>query len=1426
MNAPSSRALGALFAALVLLSSAPAQTSSPAPKPRGIPEALKGWEQWATWDDKFRDCPPFYTDGKARQCFWPSRLGLQADKTGARFELHLTAYAETWIPLPGGTDAWPAEVKANGNTLPVLERNGLPAVRVVPGNWKVEGTYRWAEMPQRLVLPKEIGILALSIDGKTIDAPVWDASGTLWLKRDGSTEETDKDFISGKVHAQLEDGIPLWWRVEIDLVVSGKSREEEFGHIIPEGWKIATAEGPLPMAIDDSGQLKVQVRAGKWTLKVEAFRSDNPKEIKYAAGVTPATPDQLVAFQARPDFRLVEVTGAPSIDVSQTTFPERWRALPVYRWETKGALKLEERQRGMGQLKPAGLVIARELWLDENGRGLTFRDRLNGQQQQTWRLDAAPGQDLGSVRNAGRGQLITRNPQTKAPGVEIRTRNLALEATGRMARASGFSATGWAVDADSLSATLHLPPGWRLFALFGADYVRGDWLTAWTLLDLFLVLIFTLAVFRLFGLAASAVALVGFVLSYHEPDAPRLLWLGLLAVVALLKYAPEGWMQKTAKVLRVVVALFLLLVLVPFIIQQVQQTIYPQLEITRSTSYRLPVGALADGPAAPAAPPVLDARPGNVDREASESAGEEAKDGDKTQQEYRATLPQQQQQQQSRITLGGTVSSGGVARSKQAALRQSYASNENLQFDAKARIQTGPGVPEWTWRTATFGWNGPVQAPQEVHPIYIPLWLQRIITIVRVGLLLALVGLLLGVKQLVGRVGGSLAKAAPLLVLALALGLTPATARAEFPDESMLKSLRDRLNEVPDAFPRAAEIPMVTLSVSERRLVMEAEIHVGARCAVPLPGRLPAWSPLSVQVDGKPEVALRREGGSLWVVLGEGIHKVRVEGLVSEAADWEWTYQLRPRRVKVESAEWTWTGIKPDGTPDAQIFFTRKQKSAPTSAGAAAYDRKDFQAIVQVERTIEFGLQWQVRTRVTRLSPGGKAVALRIPLLPGESVLTAGAVVKDGVIDVRLGAGQQAFEWESGMEPVEKLELATRPGDLWVERWQILPSPMWNVKLAGLPPVFEAGNADLVPVWQPWPGESVQLGLGRPEAIPGATVTVRRASHEIEPGDRVRKSKLTLALNCSLGEDFAITLPAAAEVTALSSNGRSLPVRKDGAKVIIPLRPGEQNIVLEWKLAEPFSTSIRAEEVKLPVEASNITTILTLRPEKRWPLWVSGPQRGPAIRFWGILLCAAFAAFVLGRVPQSPMSAPEWFLLCVGLTQASVLGALFVIAWLFCLAWRGHEWFQSLGRANYNFAQVGLVALTVTSLVILVAAVSSGLLGTPEMFITGNGSGSYSLRWSQARGETALPQPGVVTVSIWWYRLFMLLWALWLAAALLKWLRWGWKNVNVGGFFRPAPPKVVLVPPPLPAAVSAAPTAPTTPADAGGAGKPEAPAGA
>jgi hypothetical protein len=514
---------------------------------------------------------------------------------------------------------------------------------------------------------------------------------------------------------------------------------------------------------------------------------------------------------------------------------------------------------------------------------------------------------------------------------------------------------------------------------------------------------------------------------------------------------------------------------------------------------------------------------------------------------------------------------------------------------------------------------------------------------------------------------------------------------------------------------------------------------------------------------------------------------VAVEGLLPRDADWEWTFLLPPKYVAIDAPGWKVTGVNRNGVPDQQVFFVREQD---TSEEKAAYDRTDFNAIVVVDRYLEIGLNWKVHNTVTRLSSPGKAVSLQVPLLDGESVLTSRRDIVDGSIAVRLGATQEKFTWESELPVGAEIRLNADQSDRWVERWHLITSPIWNVSHTGLDPIFASEEKDLIPLWHPWPGENVTIGFSKPPAVTGDIVTVQDVNHETVLESRLRTSKLALDLECSLANDFLIGLDPEADVSSLQIGKQSIPVQRDGANLVVPARPGKQSVAVEWRMSKAMATTVGASRVQLPVKASNISTVMWM-PDNRWVLWASGPLRGPAVRFWTILAVAILAAWALGSLSLSPLRRWEWVLLAIGLTQVHLMAAMLVVGWLFLLAWRGSKKETRLPNWVFNLLQLGIILLTFSALIILMFVVGAGLLGNPDMFIVGNGSSRTYLRWFQPRTGPELPTTSVVSVSVWYYRLFMLIWALWLATALLRWLSWGWKQFSDGGVWQRSPKQPV-----------------------------------
>jgi hypothetical protein len=1379
------RLLSRLLPVFLLLLVVPASASAErALDPKAVPDPLKPWTAWAL--DGVERCPIFNDHADQSRCAWPARLELVLGDHGGTFtqRWHLDGAAS--VPLPGDAKRWPTSVDVDGKAALVVTSGGEPRVSLEPGEHTLRGSFAWDSLPESLVVPKETGLLTLTLRGAAVASPNRDAQGIVWFQKTGTSEEGNA--LGVVVHRKVTDDIPLRLVTRIELHVSGKSREELLGKALPPGFVPFSLESPLPARVEADGRVRVQVRPGVFAMELTA-RAEGP--VTSLTRPLPDGPwkdgDEVWVFEAKNDYRVVSVEGVASIDPQQTTLPDAWKRLPAYPMAIGATMRFNESRRGDADPPPDQLSLSRSLWLDFDGRGYTVQDVITGTLNRESRLTMAAPTVLGRVAMNGRDQFITTTKDAAGMGVEIRQANLSVVADSRISGdAADIPAVGWAHDFHQAAGSLHLPPGWTLLYATGVDDVPGTWVRHWSLLTLFLALMIGIVIGRLYGVAWGAVALVMLALTLPEANAPMWCWIPLLALEALVRILAKTNARRAQRLFegaRLAVFLLVGLIALPFVIQQVRQGLHPallqaELVIGSGGEQRQDVdgesfGAAKEATIAVAAAPMASAAPATPPTEVTKNYEDRKKGG----------------------SAGGSFGKQEMSRaqSQNAPPSQMWQSNATT-YDPAAIVQTGPGLPRWRWTTLDLKWSGPVSSAQRLHLYLVSPAGNLVLAFLRAALLILVVLRVFPYgARILPRILGPRHAAALLALLALgSLALfTPRVAYADIPDKSTLDELKARLLRPAPCSPSCASSGRMAIDLHGNALRLRLEVDAASTTAVPLPGTGAQWNPADVLVDGHSAQALARVDDVLWLSLEAGRHEVVLQGLMPDRASVQISLPLKPHHVEVSAVGWTVAGVHEDGLTDDDLQFTRTETT--DGHAGAVLQPGTLPPFVMVERTLHVGLDWEMDTQVTRVTPVGAAVVLEIPLLAGEQVTTADVRVVGGKAQVFLGPDVTVVAWHSVLAQKSPIKLVAPKSVPWSEVWRMDIGSIWHASYTGIPFVHSAQvGGTKIPEWRPWPGETAEVGLVRPDGVPGQTLTIDESTTALDPGLRATDVTLTLSVRSSRGGDHTITLPEGAQLESLVINQATQPIRQEGRKVTVPIVPGAQTVQLSFRDPAGITTVFASPVVDLGAPSVNAT--VTLAPGGRWLLFTGGPRVGPAILFWSLLVVLLVVALALGRNRWTPLRAWHWMLLFVGLSQVDAVAAAFFVGWLLALGYRSRDEGEGPPWQWFNLRQIVLVAWTVAALVILATSLHQGLLGAPEMQVTGNGSSSSLLRWFTDRSPAALPTVHVVSVPLLVYRVAMLAWALWIVLSLLSWLRWGWGSFVRGGAWKKGPPR----PPPPP----------------------------
>ena len=1311
-----------------------------------IPKDLEDWRDWVLHGEAHRACPFLYDSAATRRddfiCAWPGQLDLSVSADGGRFTQAWTVYAkEQWIPLPGDGDVWPRTVTTAGGDEAVVLRNGVPAILLSPGRHDVRGSFAWDERPATLAVPRESGLLSLTVDGERIVLPRSSDQG-VWLGQDEQVEKA-QDALVTNVYRRLDDDVPTRLLTVFEIDVAGTVREERIGPVLPEGFVPLSLTSELPVQLSPDGELRVQVRPGTWLITLGARASGVVESVTLPQPADNLPDQEVWAYQANAQLRATLPQGPRTADPEQVG--SRWPELPTFLVEPGESLTVVEHSRGLASADDA-LQLDRRLWLDFDGSGFAFADAITGEMLDGWRLDMAPPYVLQNATEHGDVLLVTRDDAL--PGVEIRNADVEVAAQGRLDVRGEIPVAGWDADFDTVAATLNVPPGHKLLTALGVDHAPSSWTGRWKLLDFFLLLIIAGATARLFGRWAGAAALVAMTLGFHEPAAPLWTWLNLLGAVALVRVAPQGRLLRVAKSYRLVSFGVLLVFLVPFLLGQIRIAVFPQLESLAHRQGHAESWGLFELLTRSTSPAPRDVP-----------------------QDEAALLAER------RVEEVVVVGAPGLRR-----------------YDENALLQAGPGRPDWEWTSYSLSWDGPVDTERTMRLVIMPDWLVAVLRFVAVGALGLFAALfaydIFGARwkwppKIALRSTGATAAVAVFAVV-LAGG---ERAWADPPPEEVLDELRQRLLAPPSCAPRCAEIVDADVVVEEDEMTVRLVVHAMEDVAVPMPGTAQGWRPQRITAGQADMAAHRGPDGTLRVRLDAGRHELTLHGPLPPGDTVEIPFAATPRSIAARSDHWFVAGIRNRTLVADALNLTRLRQATEgllqeADGGAVArWEQSRLPVFLRVDRYIDLRLDWGTANVAYRVAPKTGAINVEVPLLDAEAVLEEGVAVGEGGVLVSMNPSQQEFAWNSSLPRQPSMTLTAPTDQPWREVWVFDIGNAWHVEFEGIPESLprERGSGWRVARFHPRPGETLNVSISRPEAVAGGTLAFDHVAVHTAVGAHQRRSVMDVHYRSTQGTSHRLQLPQAANLEDVTIDGESEPVVALNGELTVPILPGEHTLTVAWNEAAEPGFRLRTPIVELGTSSSNVVSSLTI-PSNRWLMFTTGPTLGPAVLYWPELIALILASLILGRLRTTPLRTHDWLLLGLGFSTSFWLAFAVVAVWLIAHGTR-KSWGANISEPVYRVSQIGFGALTLAAFAAIVAGIGAGLLGNPDMSVTGNASVGNELRWFADQTDNAIPEAIAYSVPLWAYKVLILAWALWLSFALIRWLPWVWHRFSEEGLW-------------------------------------------
>jgi len=888
--------------------------------------------------------------------------------------------------------------------------------------------------------------------------------------------------------------------------------------------------------------------------------------------------------------------------------------------------------------------------------------------------------------------------------------------------------------------------------------------------------------FKFFGLIASGFALITLILGYHESHMPTFLWLNLIASISIVdKITKPSWL-KAFNIYRWISVGLLLLTLLPFVAQQIRYTLHPQLEMSRSITF-----SLSD---------TASMRPKNPINIAVAEL-----------EQYDDFQDNEIKRRTRKIAKASSVIITAL-RTQRAELDNSY--------EQGAIIQAGKGKPNWQWKQAGYGWNGPVEGDEQVSlHILTTNWVRLLRVMLIVFSLLWLLTILSkgfniksGMKEILDNTNNgkkratknkTLANTAS-IGLAIFLGISSFSvsekiSAKEYPSEALLTELHSRLYPKPVCAPNCVSVANAKMTINGLAVALELSYQSGAELASLLPDS-DDWNIEAISVNGKATNALWRNKSGQWLPLKAGLSNVKIIAHLKIKSDLVIRFPEKPLRLTHKIKGWELSGVSNQKLSGNSIQLTRVEPMVKAGSDKASNSglrknqpyEQSIADLLLLTRKFHFGSQWRLTTQVTRQAPQKGTITTKIPLLSFEHPLQNTDKIKNGLMHLVLPNNTYSKRWDSIIKSESKNDTGSESFELIAlddpsisESWEILVFPNWNIEVSGIPAVFpNTYSPDDYWIYQYYPraGEKLTFKLSKPPAVLGESVAITKISQSHAISQRKTTTSIQINYQATRAEPLIIDI-GDHQIKSVKQDQVKINLAKVDGKITVGLKPGEHQIELLIEASIPVDFKRVIKSIKIGRDFSNLTSQVNL-PDNRWLLSASGAGYGPAILYWGELIFFLLLAIGLSRLSFSPLNYWQWLILGLGMSTFSWPALALVAIWLLASQWK-RENKDSISQRAVLGNWLTVVS-TVFAVLALVGAVPFGLLQSPDMGVAGNGSYGNSLIWFLDQGKDSLGDIVLYTLPLWIYKVLMLLWATWLSFSLIKWLSWILKDLTDAKF--------------------------------------------